>query len=306
MKRIVLLLSILLSFSAIAQDKITLVIDPGHGGTDPGNLRSKTEYKQEKDLNLSIAKKFGEYVDAYLGHKIEIKYTRETDTFISVPERVQIANRLNADYFISIHCNSSENSEVYGTETHVHNLNSKVSLELARMIEGQFSTRAGRHSRGVKLKTDRLYNLMVLRDSKMPAILVESGFMTNPDEEVYLNSDRGQDLIASAVFRSFRDLMKKKHGIEMRTPPVEGEEKPEVPVWKIQIMASTGPVALDNPDFKATEQSIEELKIENPTSPFNYKYYIGAYEDKKEAKEMLKKIKEGTFKDSFLVKFDPA
>lgn len=303
MKKGLFILFVLLSTIAFAEKKITLVIDPGHGGTDPGNLNTAENAKKEKDLNLTIAEQFGNYVDMYLGHQVEIFYTRKTDTFIALPDRVQMANNINADYFISIHCNSSPKKEVFGTETHVHNLESKKSLELARMIEKQFATRAGRNSRGVKLKTDRLYNLMVLRDSKMPAILVETGFMTNSEEEKYLNSNRGQDLIASAIFRSFRDFVKSKHDISMRTPN-EITTVPDDPVWKIQIMASTGPVALTNPDFSSINNEIEEVKIEKPTNPFNYKYYVGNFTDKKDARALLKEIKDGVFKDSFLVKFE--
>jgi len=216
-----------------SQKKITLVIDAGHGGTDPGNLRSDTSLKQEKDLNLSMALQFGEYVDTYLGHEVEIIYTRKTDTFIELIDRIKIANDINADYFISIHCNSSTKPEVFGTETHIHNLNTKKSSELANMVEAQFKNRAGRNSRGVKLKTDRRYNLQVLKDSKMPAVLVETGFMTNSEEEIYLNSEKGQDLIVSAIFRSFRNFVKKNHDISMRTPTEEVIIEESQPVWKI-------------------------------------------------------------------------
>jgi N-acetylmuramoyl-L-alanine amidase len=137
----------------------------------------------------------------------------------------------------------------------------------------------------------------------MPAILVETGFMTNKEEEVYLNSEKGQDLIVSAIFRSFRNFVKKNHDISMRTPMEEApiEEKP---VWKIQIMASTGPIGLSNPDFTSLNKAIEEVKLENPTTPCNYKYYIGSYKDKKDAKQTLKEVRQSAFSDAFLVKFD--
>lgn len=304
MKNILSLILIFFCFSVYAEKKLTIVIDPGHGGTDPGNLNSDTCFKQEKDLNLSMALMFGEYIDMYLGHEVEIIYTRKTDTFIELVDRIKIANDINADYFISIHCNSATKPDVFGTETHIHNLNSKKSSELARIIEDQFQYRAGRHSRGVKLKTDRLYNLLVLKDSKMPAILVETGFMTNTEEEKYLNSERGQDLIASALFRSFRNFVKKNHSIEMRTPPEAVEVEEKKPVWKIQIMASTGPVGLENPDFKYLNKEIEEVKIENPNSPYNYKYYVGSFEDRRDAKQALKEVRESVFKDAYLVKFE--
>jgi len=304
MKNLLTLVFIIIITSGISQKKLTLVIDPGHGGTDPGNLRSDTSFKQEKDLNLSMALQFGEYVDMYLGHEIEIIYTRQSDTFIELIDRIKVANDLNANYFISIHCNSSTKPDVFGTETHIHNLNTKKSSELANMVEKQFRTRADRHSRGVKLKTDRRYNLQVLKDSKMPAILVETGFMTNKEEEIFLNSEKGQDLIVSAIFRSFRDFVKKNHEISMRTPTEDSIAEERKPVWKIQIMASTGPVGITNPDFTSLNKPIEEVKLENPTTPFNYKYYVGAYADKKIAKQALKEVRQSAFNDAFLVKFE--
>jgi|TARA_B110000495_G_C23023079_1_gene607321 N-acetylmuramoyl-L-alanine amidase len=304
MKKILTLL-LITSFSiGFSQKKITLVIDAGHGGTDPGNLRSDTGLKQEKDLNLSMALQFGDYVEMYLGHEVEIIYTRKTDTFIELIDRIKVANDINANYFISIHCNSSTKTEVFGTETHIHNLNTKKSSELANMVESQFQNKAGRSSRGVKLKTDRRYNLQVLKDSKMPAILVETGFMTNKEEEIYLNSEKGQDLIVSAIFRSFRNFLKKNHDISMRTPMKEAPIEENRPTWKIQIMASTGPVGLLNPDFTSLNKAIEEVKLDNPTTPFNYKYYVGTYKDKKDAKQALKEVRKSAFSDAFLVKFE--
>ena len=304
MKKLLTLLSIISVSIGFSQNKIILVIDAGHGGTDPGNLRSDTGLKQEKDLNLSMALQFGEYVEMYLGHEVEIIYTRKTDTFIELNDRIKIANDIKANYFISIHCNSSTKPEVFGTETHIHNLNTKKSSELANMVESQFKNRAGRNSRGVKLKTDRRFNLQVLKDSKMPAILVETGFMTNKQEERYLNSEKGQDLIASAIFRSFRNFVKKNHNISMRTPEKMDTLSEINPVWKIQIMASTGPVGLSNPDFTSLNKIIEEVKLENPKTPFNYKYYVGIYKEKKNAKQGLKEVRQSVFSDAFLVKFE--
>lgn len=307
MMRFVFILMILFGFGVIwsqdAEKKMILVIDAGHGGNDPGNLHQTDGFKDEKDLNLSMAMKLGGYIEQYLGHKIEVVYTRTEDEFVSLEDRVKNANDLNADYFISVHCNASADVEINGAETHIHLKESVTSSKLAHMIQDQFKNRAARQSRGVKLKNDRLYNLYVLKETKMPAVLVETGFMTNKQEETYLNTDYGQDLLMSAVFRAFRDFVKEKHGIEMQTETQEVAATNE-PVWKIQIMASTGPVALDNPDFLGINAPVEEIVIQNPNSAFNYKYYVGAYVDKKEAKAKLKEIKDGIFKDAFLVKFE--
>lgn len=292
--------------SAWAQDETNMlvVIDAGHGGKDPGNLNTTAGMMVEKEINLIVALKLGNYISQYLGHKIDVLYTRTTDVFIPLEERAASANRLKAAYFISVHCNASANPNVFGTETHIHNIDSKVSRELGLEIEKQFSTRAGRNSRGLKLKTDRTYNLLILKNSNMPAILVEVGFMTNIAEEAYLNSERGQDLIASAIFRGFRDYVEEKHQISMRKPGELTPAEKEGPVWKIQIMASTGPVSLENPDFLALGEPIEEVAITNSTTPFNYKYYVGSFSDKRDAKKLLKDVKETNFQDAYLVKFE--
>lgn len=322
MFRIIFSSLLLLSFFSLsqsfAQQQYKVVIDAGHGGKDPGNLNSKKEFLQEKHLNLLIAKKLGGYIETYLGHKFEVIYTRTTDTFVELNDRILIANNNKADYFISVHCNSSVREASIGTETHVHDLNSKTSLKLAHEIEKQFSTRAGRISRGVKVKRDRLYNLMVLQYTDMPSVLVETGFMTNPREEAYLNTERGQDITASAIFRAFRDYVTKKYNFEQREkqPEQVAQEKdtakqepieieaPKGPVYRIQIFASTGPVSTDNTHFKELEQNVTEFKIEANNIVW-YKYYVGLFENKKDAKKTLKKVKKiEAFKDSFVVRFD--
>jgi len=90
----------------------------------------------------------------------------------------------------------------------------------------------------------------------------------------------------------------------MRTPEKMDTIAEIKTVWKIQIMASTGPVGLSNPDFTSLNKVIEEVKIENPTTPFNYKYYVGTYKEKKDAKQGLKEVRQSSFSDAFLVKFD--
>lgn len=306
MRKLLLLFLLMSVFNSWSQDdkKMIVVIDAGHGGNDPGNLHQKEGFKDEKDLNLAISLKLGGYIEQFLGHKIEVIYSRTTDVFVPLEDRVKNANNLKADYFISIHCNASDNKAVVGTETHIHNFASSMSLKLAHEVQKQFKERAGRYSRGVKVKNDRLYNLLVLKESNMPAILVETGFMTNETEEVYLNSEKGQDIIASAVFRAFRDFVKIHHKIEMQTATNPDEELTNEPVWKIQIFASTGPVSLENPDFLSIGDPIEEIILQNTNSAFNYKYYVGAYQSKKEAKTKLKEIKDGVFEDAFLVKFE--
>ncbi|MDZ7657862.1 N-acetylmuramoyl-L-alanine amidase [Fodinibius sp.] len=216
-----------------------VVIDPGHGGHDPGSIGHRNV--KEKHIVLDIAKKVGGYINEYMPN-VKVVYTRETDKFIELEERGSIANEAEGDLFISIHCNSHSSRQPYGTELfflglersesalEVMKRENKVvrpnndteqrelsqeellvyelanssyiaaSEQIAGMMEYQFDERAQRHSRGVKQG-----RFVVLYHASMPAVLVETGFISNPSEARYLTSERGQAYIASAIFRAIRN-----------------------------------------------------------------------------------------------------
>lgn len=218
----------------------TIVIDAGHGGHDTGAVGAGG--LREKDVVLPIALKVGAYLEQQLG--VNVVYTRQDDRFITLRNRGKIANAAGGKLFISIHANASTNRSAYGTETYFLGLdksdaartvmereNSVIKLEsnpsvyeayneqalilqtltqsaylkkaeqLAGLIESQFAERVGRKSRGVKQA--RFY---VLWSASMPSILVETGFVTNPTEAQFLESETGQDYLASAIFRAVRDF----------------------------------------------------------------------------------------------------
>ena len=266
--------------------KIIVCIDPGHGGKDPGKEKGTKRLKDEKNLNLAIAKKLGNYLETKI-EGVSVIYTRTEDKSVSLDDRVIFANKKKADYFISIHCNSNPNKNVYGTKTHIHSHKFLASKMLALRIEQEFRLRGGRKSRGVVSARDRGSNLFVLQYTDMPAVLVETGFMSNTNEEVYLNSTRGQDLIASAIFRAFRDYLSKKH-------PLGKRDK----VYKVQLMASKKPM-----EFKSKKLNDLELRIveHRSASSYAYKYMVGREYDKVGANKLLKEVQEAGFKDAFIV-----
>jgi len=230
--------------SGIRQYKVRkVVIDAGHGGKDPG---THGRFSNEKDVTLAIALELGRTVNKYL-EDVEVIYTRTTDKFIPLDQRAEIANKNDADLFISIHANALHSHSVYGTETYVmgphtfdgnlevakrensailmeenyeeryegfnpsspeshilfslyQNAYQESSLRLAEKIEAQFEQRVGRRSRGV-----RQAGFWVLWRTGMPSVLVEVGYLTNPEEEKFLNSELGQVYMASGIFRAFRD-----------------------------------------------------------------------------------------------------
>lgn len=220
-----------------------VVIDAGHGGHDPGTHGRK--YK-EKDIALGIALKVGKYIEENVPG-VEVIYTRKNDSYIALDKRAEIANKNDADLFVSIHVNSIPNNTTYGTETWVMGLHRsesnlevakrenavilldedykeryegfdpnsaesyilfsltqdayyESSIRMAQKVENQFKTRVGRKSRGVKQA-----GFVVLYKTAMPSVLVETGFITNSAEEEYLGSERGQELIASGIYRAFKE-----------------------------------------------------------------------------------------------------
>lgn len=225
------------------RDKVkfdVVVIDPGHGGKDPGALGYKKT--KEKDIALDVALKLGKYINEYLPD-VKVVFTRDDDRFIGLSERGQIANKAEGDLFISLHCNAFRNRKVNGTEVFFLGMhrsesakevmlreNSVVQYEMeseqktqlseedlavyelmhngfissgqqfAFSIDQQFTQRVHRPSRGVKQA-----GFVVLWHTAMPSVLVELGFISNPKEEKYLNSEYGQTMLASALFRAVRD-----------------------------------------------------------------------------------------------------
>jgi len=290
--------------SAFAQKKeVIVVIDPGHGGKDPGHLSQNTQLLPEKDLNLRIAKELGGYLEKYL-QNVKVIYTRTSDIFPSLNERVAMANRNKADYFISIHCNGNDNKRVRGTETHVHSMNLAKSVQLGIEIEKQFSKRAGRKSRGVKDMKDLKHTLQVLKYTNMTSVLVECGFLTHPKEANYLNSTYGQEIIASAIFRAFRTTIVKEfpkiNFIPRKNVPNE-ENNASTQHYRIQIMSSIQPVDEKDNSFNRLKMNVQRKKL-NTNNAYKYIYLVGDFSTKNEARTALKQVKKRGFPDAIIVK----
>jgi len=298
----ILIFTILLIFSAqpslIAQKQITVVIDPGHGGKDPGHESKSANLLSEKELNLKIALYLGSYIEKYL-QNIKVVYTRTTDVYPTLDERVAKANSIKADYFISIHCNGNANTKVRGTETHVHSLATKKSVELAKDIEAQFAQRAGRSSRGIKDANDRAHSIQVLKYTQMASVLIECGFLTNPAEANYLNTSNGQEIIASAIFRGFRSHIEKVHpAINFRKPTTVTQESG---AYVIQLMSSKEPFSPTSSHFKKMPASVTRIQI-NTTNAYKYIYHMGSYTSKNDAQKDLKIAQANGYKDAFVTK----
>ncbi|NOR87043.1 MAG: N-acetylmuramoyl-L-alanine amidase [Bacteroidales bacterium] len=217
-----------------------IVIDAGHGGKDPG---ASGKYSREKDIVLAIALKTGQLIKERYP-QVEIIYTRKTDVFISLKKRAEIANKSQADLFLSIHCNSNRSSQPHGSETYVMGLhkseanlnvaktenaailfeddyqaqyegfdptsdeshiifnffqNSFLSynLDLASKMQSQFSVFTPLKDRGVKQA-----GFWVLYKTTMPGVLIEAGFLSNTNDEKFLNSKSGQLKLSQAISKA--------------------------------------------------------------------------------------------------------
>ncbi|MGL5635990.1 MAG: N-acetylmuramoyl-L-alanine amidase family protein [Bacteroidales bacterium] len=236
-----LLLGLSLCTSIYAAGPFKIVIDPGHGGKDPGAIGKKT---REKHINLAIALKLGDQIKQR-HDDVKVIYTRSNDKSVGLQDRADIANKAKADLFISIHTNAIKATSVKGTETYTLGLrrsdenlevvkreNSVILLEddykvkyqgfdpnsaesyimfeliqdkhmdqsirMASLIQKHFKGHSGRINRGVRQDA-----FLVLRNTSMPSVLVEVGFISNPEEERYLMTESGQESLASAIYKAF-------------------------------------------------------------------------------------------------------
>lgn len=343
----------------------TVVIDAGHGGHDSGCLGASN---YEKHVCLSIALKLGESIKKNFPD-VKVIYTRDKDVFVELHERAAIANRNKADLFICIHANSASPS-AYGAETYVLGLhktdsqkqvaereNSIIKLEqdkgaryknidlspdaliiiqlqmsvylnqsilFAERLQSEFKS-IGRHDRGV-----RQAGFLVLHQTTMPSVLIETGFLTNPNEEKFLGSKDGQSQMADAMFRAFKRYKNKLEGVSEQTSsgsgnstPIEKEEpvkpkdsdKVENPfdkpvsssssknepqdtvVFRIQFDMSEKQIAPTSSRFKGLE--VFEYKHDNL-----YKYATGRFvKDFKGANEYKNEVRKLGFSTAFVVAF---
>ena len=167
-----------------------VVIDPGHGGKDPGAKGASG--KLEKDFTLELSRKITSRLKN--NPDFEVLMTRENDQFLSSEERIRpnMANEVQADIFISIHGNTFSNRAVSGTETFYYHENSR---ELADILHRHLVQATGFPDRGVKRE-----EYFVLTDTYMPAVLLEIGYLTNPDDEKMMLSPAFQEKVADALY----------------------------------------------------------------------------------------------------------
>ncbi len=331
----------------------TICIDAGHGGKDPGCHGSSAN---EKTVCLQIALQLGAKIkETY--PSINVIYTRDTDVFVELDDRAKIANRNNADLFICIHANSASPA-AYGTETFVLGLhraesqqkiadreNSTIYLEddkgakykdfdmspdaiiarqlqlsifldhsinFASKLQTEFK-QIGRFNRGVKQA-----GFLVLYKTTMPSVLIETGFLTNPSDEIFLKNPDTQNKLANAMFEAFKKYKAELEGVDVlkndtkqnqinSTKNTDENKEPQstildplnptkksVIIFKVQLETSDKKVSLNS-------QKYAGIKVEEEKEGAIYKYVAGNFEEEFSAANTLKnEMRKKGFSNAFV------
>lgn len=337
-------------------DRFVVVLDPGHGGNDPGAIGRKGK---EKNINLNVAVKLGNLIENNC-KDIKVVYTRKTDMFVPLHTRAEIANNAKANLFISIHTNAvaRKNSGVMGTETYTLGLHrTEENLEVAKkensviLIEDDykqryagfnpnssesyiifefmqdknmaqsvnFATLVQKNFKGCNRIDKGVHQagFLVLRETSMPSVLMELGYISNPMEENYLLSERGTSELANAIFKALinyknnvpaslqtgqNDMvveLKKENTSTFKTQDkkIEKVTKDSKPVFKIQILASDNVIAKNSRQFMGL-------------SPVDYykengmiKYTYAEDTDYNKILRIKRKTVDPKFKDAFIIAF---
>lgn len=372
-RKVILFLAVSFAFLAAqnaepekTQKPFVVVIDPGHGGKDPGNLGTGRYKKTEKDISLDVSTRVGNLIKERLPG-VKVVYTRTGDTFPTLKERVELANDQQADLFISIHCNAAsaaafgsetfvmgmhkteealksamkENASIYlednyeenykgfdpkDPETYIilslrQNVYLDQSLKLSKNVQDQFRERVGRRDRGVKQA-----GYYVISFTTMPSVLIELGFLTNQEEEDFLNKEEGREYMSSAIFRAFRDYKAELDGtisdisvpedpkpsgpVVEKPKPLKSEdistEKGDGMIWEecgenlrfqIQLISYSKKVEKRPANFKGL------LRVEEYLSNGLYKYSAGCTKSYENAKKNLARARELGFDGAFVIAF---
>ena len=335
-----------------ADKAYTIVLDPGHGGKDAGAVG---KFSQEKDLNLSLALQVGKLIGEQYPD-VKVVYTRSTDVFIPLQTRADIANKCNADLFMSIHTNSAENKSARGVETFIlgtekmeknldvamrenavmklesdykttyqgfdpNSIDSYImfelmqnaymdqSLQFASQVQQHFVGHLNRDDRGVRQAA-----FWVLLKTACPSILFEMGFISNAEEEKFLNKEASLNQMAQALVDAFGAYTRRTKAVQ----PVQAEkaEEPERPdavteatqtaertaesqptvFYAVQICASRAALAPNDPKLKG--QVCEYIQVGEW-----YKYYTAADPDRAKVEEAQKQLK-SLFPDCWIIKIN--
>jgi N-acetylmuramoyl-L-alanine amidase len=335
------------NFSVFAQkSEFVVVLDAGHGGKDPG----KVGYKKvkEKDIALKIVLQVGKLLEKE--PHIKVVYTRKTDVFVDLWERGKIANKADADLFVSVHCNA-HHTQAYGAETwvlgtHANRQNFEVakaenlvielednykenykgfdpnspesvigltlmqeeyldqSIQLASIIQDGFANKLKRKNRNVKQA-----GFVVLHQTYMPSVLIETGFITNKNEGAFLSSATGQQKFANSIYKSITKYIEQLSLNTVATSDVVALNDVESPKknensttysnvdFKVQIASGSRKLETKSYNFKGLS-NVERVKVGS-----SYKYYLGNTSNYSEILKIQQLAKSKGYTSAFVVAF---
>ncbi|MCX7954291.1 MAG: N-acetylmuramoyl-L-alanine amidase [Bacteroidales bacterium] len=287
-------------FCQIIDKKVdVIVIDPGHGGKDPGATYNGIK---EKDITLSVALKLGELIEKNLPD-VKVIYTRRTDEFVELHKRAKIANENKADLFLCIHVNASKKSEIYGTETYIMGLSkSSSNLEVAiaenavilkednykeeydgfdpyspeayiiftlyqsANMDLSISVASFIQEEYKKLNFEergvKQAGFLVLWKTTMPAVLTEIGFITNESERNYLKDEKNHYKYARCLYNA---IVRYKNYIENANYKLLAENEDYIEKDSIINCKLEANIINKSKSLKKEDSKKEDSKIENKT-----------------------------------------
>ena len=360
-------LAMLIGLPVLAEKQYTVVLDAGHGGKDPGAVG---RFSQEKDLNLKLVLKIGEQINERYPD-VKVVYTRSTDVFIPLQTRADIANKNNADLFLSIHTNSAESKAACGVETFIlgtekmeknldvamrenavmkleadykttyqgfdpNSIDSYIMFELmqnsymeqsllfATQVQKRFVDHLNRDDRGVRQAA-----FWVLLKTACPSVLFEMGFISNPEEERFLNQDASIAQMANAIVNAFgaythkQAVRKETLSIDTTavTQPVDSANQTNETLTtenRVGVISESNATQIEVIKNPVTYYAVQICASKTPLSPTDerlkgqvcdtihagewIKYYTAANTDRAKTAEALQQLK-ALFPDCWIIKF---
>jgi N-acetylmuramoyl-L-alanine amidase len=323
----------------------TVVIDPGHGGKDPGTAGPDRK-NDEKHIVLKIAKLLGEKIKSEYPD-IKVVYTRSGDTFPKLTDRIKIAHENNADLFISIHCNANSKKTISGSSAHILSRKDTrnpdrdlfdENLELTRLENSVIQFEDDQSSYTEDSPADQILNSLLfhanfdhsllfaqlvvdnlttspfhkwgkgihqndfhlLKKMTCPAVLIETAFLSNPNERQLLVSAKWQEEIAQRLFKAFK-AYKTQYDASVSSsgePQISTEKASQdtQEYYGIQIMGLGRLLNVNDPALKGLQASA----VKAPESSI-YKYIYGNYKTSSAARDALPAVRK-KFPEAFVVK----
>ena len=359
-----------------AQKKYTIVLDAGHGGKDSGNTGTKGSGYREKNIALRVALDVGKELS--YTKDINVVYTRKKDVFVELHNRAKIANNKKADLFVSIHCDAFTRTDPHGASTFVLGLNgNKENLEISKRenavilmednykqnydydpnspesviglsvlqeenLDNSLGIASFIQNNFVALKRNnrrvKQANFLVLRETVMPSVLIELGFLTNKKEGKFLNTRYGQLKMAKAIAKAIRkyvdrlklNTVQENVVIKTNTLPKKEPSKPIIKSKLKKVVPEKVVAKVEKPIKKVVKPSESKkvgvefrVQIAASRKPLNannfdfkglknvttkliddyHKYYYGNSSKFSEIKSTLSKVRKIGYKDAWVVAF---